>query len=88
MKEDELAVVRKEIEALRIAAPLLSEDGGASLQPRDEDPDSAALSLEAFGVEEDTPRHEPSSEHGEEVFDVTSPKRNRLRDWLGRAVGE
>ena len=87
MKEDELANVRKEIEALRIAAPLLSEDHGAGLPSPDDDPDLAGLSLEGYGVEEDAPRHAPSGAT-DEVFDVTSAKRSRLRDWLGRAVGE
>jgi hypothetical protein len=87
MKEDELASVRKEIEALRIAAPLLSEDHGAGLPPR-KNSDGVGFSLEDFGVEEDSEQAVPSLESVDDDLGSIPPKRSRLRDWIGRAVGE
>lgn len=86
MKEDELANVRKEIEALRIAAPLLSEDHGAGLPPRKNS--DIGFSLEDFGVEEDSEHAVPSLESVDDDPGSIPPKRSRLRGWIGRAVGE
>jgi len=75
-KENELARVRREIEALRIVTPLLLElDDIADLQL---DPDSHA-----------SPPKETSSPDSDEVlFRSTLPKLSRLREWIGRSVGQ
>jgi hypothetical protein len=87
-KENDLGRVRREIEALRIVAPLLSEPG--------ELPDSEAATenpvspvpLNASSVQENDFEHTSSPDSNEALFDSISPKRSRIRNWLGRAVGE
>jgi hypothetical protein len=87
-KENELALVRKEIEALRTVAPLLSEpDEVADLQPGG-DRQVSPVRLEASLAEENALQDEPSPGSDDVLFDSIPPKRNRLRDWIGRAVGE
>ncbi len=87
-KENELALVRKEIEALRTVAPLLSEpDDGADLQPGS-DGRASPVPLEASLAEENALRDEPSPDSDDVLFDSIPPKRSRLRDWIGRPVGE
>jgi hypothetical protein len=87
-KENELARVRKEIEALRTVAPLLSErDEVADLQLGG-DRHVSPVPLETSLAEENTLPDEPSRGSDDVLFDSVPPKRNRLRDWIGRAVGE
>ena len=86
-KENELARVRKEIEALRTVAPLLSEpDEVADLQSGS-DCHVSPVPLEASLAEENALQDEPP-DSDDLLFDSIPPKRNRLRDWIGRAVGE
>jgi hypothetical protein len=87
-KENELARVRKEIEALRTVAPLLSEgDEVADLEPGS-DRHVSPVPLEASLAEENALQDEPSPDSDDVLFDSIPPKRSRLRDWIGRAVGE
>jgi len=87
-KENELARVRKEIEALRTVAPLISErDEVADLLPGG-DRQVSPVRLEASLAEENARQDEPSHGSDDVLFDSIPPKRNRLRDWIGRAVGE
>ena len=87
-KESELARVRREIEALRTVAALLSEpDDVADLQPGS-DPHASPVLLEASLAEENALQDEPSPDSDEVLFHSIPPKRSRLRDWIGRAVGE
>ena len=80
-KESELARLRTEVEALRIVTPLLLElDDIADLQPG---PDPHA-SL----TEESAPQDTSSPDSDEVLFRSTLPKRSRLREWIGRTVGE
>jgi hypothetical protein len=83
MKENELAQVRKELEALRLVAPMLSEADQS--ESSDDDSDDAVVSLDdADGTE----RVASSTDSDDLVFKSFGPKRSRLRDWLGRAAGE
>ncbi|HXX73369.1 MAG TPA: hypothetical protein VEI80_06705 [Candidatus Acidoferrales bacterium] len=87
-KENELARLRREIEALRTVTPLLSEpDDVADLQPGP-DPHASLVSLEASRAEENALQDTSSPDSDEVLFHSISPKRSRLRDWIGRAVGE
>ena len=85
-KENKLALIRKEIEALRIVAPLLSEPDAAQSLQSSVDPAATSTELEDFAAHENAPQEE--GESSEMMFDSVGPKRSRLRDWLGRAVGE
>jgi hypothetical protein len=90
-KENELARVRREIEALRTVTPMLSEpDDIADLQPGP-DPHASPVPLEGSLAEENALQalQDTSSPDSDEVlFHSIGPKRSRLRDWIGRAVGE
>jgi hypothetical protein len=87
-KENELARVRREIEALRTVAALLSEpDDISDLQPG---PDSHSLPIpvEASFAEENALQDTSSPDSDEVLLQAKPPKRSRLRDLLGRAVDE
>ena len=87
-KENELARVRREIEALRTVTALLSEpDDIADLQPCP-DPHAAPVPLEASLAEENALQDTSSPDSDEVLFHFITPKRSRLRDWIGRAVGK
>jgi hypothetical protein len=80
-KENELARLRTEIEALRIVTPLLLElDDIADFQPG---PDPHA-SL----TEESAPQDSSSPDSDEVLLHTKPPNRSRLRDWIGRTVGK
>jgi hypothetical protein len=86
-KENELARVRKEIEALRTVSELLAEpDDIPDLRPGN-DPETPVL-LEAPLAEENALQDTSSPDSDEVLFHSKPPKRSRLRDWIGRAVGE
>jgi hypothetical protein len=89
-KENELARVRREIEALRTVAPLLSEPNDVADLQHGTDRDAATDSLEpSLGEEEENVLQDELSPDSEEfLFHSMTPKRSRLRDWIGRAVGE
>jgi hypothetical protein len=87
-KENELARLRREVEALRTVTPLLSEpDDMVDLQPCP-DPRASLVPLEAPLAEENALQDTSSPDSDEVLFHSISPKRSRLRDWIGRAVGE
>ncbi len=79
VKEDDLARVQREIEALRTVAVLLSEPDDAHAFPSDADPGTASVQFEGSVAQEDASQDELSPK---------PEKRSRVRDWLGRAVGE
>lgn len=87
MKENRIAQVRKEVEALRLVAPLLSESDQSEGSPSEEDSDDAVVSLEdAVGAGNSS--LDPLPESDDLVLQSIGPKRSRLREWLGRAAGE
>ena len=87
-KENELRRVRREIEALRTVAPLLSEpEELPESEPTGETPTSP-VAVDASSVQEDAVEDTSSPESNDALFHSISPKRSRVRDWLGRAVGE
>ena len=86
VKENELARVRREIEALRTVKALLSEpDDIADLEPGP-GPHVSPVPLEASLAEENGLQDTSSPDSAEVLFHSISPKRNRFRDWIGRAV--
>lgn len=88
LKENELARVRREIEALRTVAPLLSErDDIVDLAPGP-NPHVLPVPLEASLAEENVRQDTSSRDSDEVLFRSISPRRSRLRDWIGRAVGQ
>ena len=83
-KENDVVRVRKEIQALRFVAPLLSEsDEGQVLQP---DMDANA-SLDST-VEEQNAAPSEQSADASELGEAIPPKRSRLLNMLGLAAGE
>jgi hypothetical protein len=86
-KEDELGRVRREIEALRTVAPLLVEPDDMPDVPPTSDPHPSAFPLDASSVEENAVEG-TSPDSNDVLFHSISPKRSRVRNWLGRAVGE
>jgi hypothetical protein len=83
-KENDVVRVRKEIQALRFVAPLLSDsDEGQVLQP---DMD-ATISLDGT-VEDQNPVQSEQSLDDREVGEAIPPKRSRLLNILGLASGE
>jgi hypothetical protein len=86
-KENELARVRKQIEALRAVSDLLAEpDDIPDLQPG-RDLHSSVL-VEAPQADENALQDTSSADSDEILLRSKPPKRSRLRDWIGRAVGE
>jgi hypothetical protein len=88
IKENELARVRREIEALRTATALLSEPDDIADLESGPDARVSPVPLEASLAEENALLDTPSPDSDEVLFHSISPKRNRLRDWIGRAVGQ
>jgi len=87
-KENELARVRREIEALRTVTALLSEpDDIAALQPGP-DPNIAPVLFGAFLAQENVLHDTSSPESDEVLLRSIPPNQSRLLDWLGRALGE
>jgi hypothetical protein len=87
-KENDLARVRREIEALRTVIPMLLElDDIADLQPGP-DPHASLVPLEASLAEENAVQDTSSPDSGEVLFHSIPPKRSRFRDWIARAVIE
>jgi hypothetical protein len=82
-KENDVVRVRKEIQALRFVAPLLSDSDEVVLQPEMD----AAVSLEGT-VEEQNPAQSEQSLDAPEVGEGIPPKRSRLLNLLGLASGE
>lgn len=83
-KENDLIRIRKEIEALRLVAPLLSDSEGSV--PRTEfDSADTRLSVEINPHHENPAHDEPQLD--EASSDAIPPKRT-LRNWFGRAAGE
>jgi len=86
-KENDIVRVRKEIQALRFVAPMLSDsDEGRVLEP-DTDSESATVSLDS-SAEEQNPAESDQYSDASEVGQGIPPKRSRLRNLLGLAAGE
>jgi hypothetical protein len=88
MKENKIAQVRKEVEALRLVAPLLSESDQGEGSPSEDDSDDALVSIDDAIGTEDRSQVEASADADDVMFQSIGPKRSKLRDWLGRAAGE
>jgi len=83
-KENELARVRREIEALRTVTTLLSEpDDITDLQP-DPDSDTSPTPLDSTLAEESSLKDTSSTDSKV----PSKPPKRSLRDWIGRAVSE
>jgi len=85
IKENQLARVREEIDALRVAAPLLSEDDEAQ-DSQISNYDAARRSIPGDVVED--PMQNAVSTEAAEVSPAIPPTRSRLRNLLGLAAGE
>jgi len=86
-KENEIARVRKQIEALRTVSSLLVEADDIPDLQAGNDLHSSVL-LEDPLAEENALQDTSSADSGEVLFHSKPPRRSRLRDWIGRAVGE
>jgi len=91
-KEDEIARVRREIDALHLVAPLLSDSAdGHSFESSDET-EMVLPPLEHQSTDESLHEshrfNELSPERDETMFESIPPKRSLLRDWFGKAAGE
>jgi hypothetical protein len=87
-KENELARVQREVEALRTVAMLLFDSDDAEAFPSNADPGAASVQLEASVAQENASEDGPSPKPAEGLFQSIAAKRSRVREWLGRAVGE
>jgi hypothetical protein len=87
-KENDLARVQREIEALRTVAVLLVEPDDAEVVASNADPDAASVQLEGSVAQGNASEDESSPKPAEDLPEPIAPKRSRVRDWLGRAVGE
>ena len=88
-KENDLAHVRREIEALRIVTALLSEPDEIEDLQSGPPPYAPPVPVEASLAEENALEDTSSPDSDEVLFHSISPKRSRrLRDWIGRAVAE
>jgi hypothetical protein len=86
-KENELARLQMEVEALRTVTELLAEPDDIPDLYSGNAPHTSVL-LEAPPAEENALRDTSSDDSDEVLFHSKPPKRSRLRDWIGRAVGE
>jgi hypothetical protein len=82
-KENDLVRVRKEIQALRFVAPMLSDSDDSQVLQPDTDPGAAAVAFDST-AEEQSEQSPDSPELGEAI----PPRRSRLRNLLGLAAGE
>ena len=87
-KENELARVQREIEALRTVAVLLSEPDDAEAVASNADPDPTGIQPEAPVAQENTLQDELSPDPAEGLFKSIPPKVSRVRNWFGRAAGQ
>ena len=83
-KENDLVRVRKEIQALRFVAPMLSDSSEAQVLEPEASSDSASVSVDNNSEEQNAAQSEESSEVGQGI----PSKRSRLRNLLGLAAGE
>lgn len=88
-KEDDINRVRKEIRALQLVAPLLSDSDEVPAAPGHGYPEVADISAESNVIQN---RIDDQASTQDESSDASSdpipPKRGILRDWFGRAAGE
>jgi len=88
-KENDIVRVRKEIQALRFVAPMLSDPGESQVLEPDTDSANVTASLDSTATaEEQNPTESDQSPDASEVGQGIPPKRSRLRNLLGLAAGE
>lgn len=85
-KENDIVRVRKEIQALRFVAPMLFETDDPQLLQPDGDAGSVTAPIESEIAIENSPQDETSPDLAE-LSQAIPPKRSRLRNLLGLAVG-
>ena len=83
-KESDLIRIRKEIEALRLVAPMLSDSEPTAPQAELEKPDTQ-IPVEINTAQESPPQPEPQLE---ENSPVSIPPKRSIRHWFGRAANE
>lgn len=86
-KENDIVRVRKEVQALRFVAPLLSDSSDAQVLEPETGSDSASVSVDNNLEEQNATQSEESPESSE-VGQAIPPRRSRLRNLLGLAAGE
>ena len=88
-KENDIVRVRKEIQALRFVAPMLSDPDERQVLEPDTDSAGATVSLDsAATAEQQNPAESEQSSDDSEIGQAIPPKRSRLRNLLGLAAGE
>jgi len=88
-KENDISRVRREIDALHLVAPLLS-DSDESYAPGNGHADVAAVDVETNAATHEFHQDQffGEAESAESSSDPIQPKRGILRDWFNRAAGE
>lgn len=86
-KEDDIVRVRKEIQALRFVAPMLSDSDEVQVLEPDVESGTEVTSIDSPIEEQDLAQSEQSAE-AHELGEGIPPKRSRLRNLLGLAAGE
>jgi len=89
-KENDINRVRKEIHALQLVAPLLSDSDEGHIPPGNGHATVAPVDFEIDSATQDLDEEQPSSEPEplEGSSDPIPPKGGILRDWFNRAAGE
>lgn len=86
-KENDIVRVRKEIQALRVVAPMLSDSDEAQVLEPDTDRGTTTVMFDGT-IEEHNPAQSEQSPDNPELGEAIPPKRSRLLNLLGLAAGE
>ena len=86
-KENDIVRVRKEIQALRVVAPMLSDSDEAQVLEPDTDRGTTTVLFDST-VAEHNPSESEQSPDNPDVGEAIPPKRSRLLNLLGLASGE
>jgi hypothetical protein len=86
-KENDLVRVRKEIQALRFVAPMLSDSDEAQVLEPESNPSTSTIAFDSTLEEHNSAQSEQSPD-APELGEAIPPKRSRLLNLLGLAAGE
>lgn len=87
-KEDDIIRVRKEIDALYVAAQILADSDEGEGVPVNGGSEAVPVSIEGYSAQASLPQDERSPGSDETSSESIPPKRSLLRNWFGHAAGE